>query len=850
MDTRTVFELRREGKIQEALDMALKLYQIDPFDNWTQSALAWPLIDLCKSSLAQNSFNQAQKYFNQLIAINFTDVDDIISKQIIFLRPKIDINYAKIQEAENLSKNGNHKLALINMKAMFASNELLDVHHEAFGWVIYRYIKAEENNIPSLEIRSLMRDYMNLKNEKTSLLHSIFLNFALHFSKEHSDFNLYNFFLLWDPKNLRREDLYESYNDGKTYPSLISRIFREFIEKEIQLDITVLLEKVSKLDKEDILLLLQEPFYWKIYTADKENKKDEVWRLYEKYNTFFKDQGGSETHSKVLNSAMFSMNENDEWRFLSFFENWNPENFIDSDWKEVVKEDKVYKPIAIKALKKAFELIKAGGNFTNQQLLINAFKIAILKFPKDNWLKREYAILLAKSNNQEEAIKIYKNLILELGDQAYMWHEFSQFLDDIDLQLAIGMLSKAVRLQKDESFLGDIRLDLANKLVKLDNLEEAVVELNIYKKNRELKGWKLSERYDALQSVVKDTNTQKTENNKFYIEKIKLAEDFAYQDVEWTELVFIEKWKNDKDKEKLSFTEGNLINLSVSSNRYSIFKSAEMGDVFKFKLHHKLVEDKTKSNHFKYDYFPLIVEKSDKQKWSVLENVTAIVDYVNVERKIIHAISNDNKELFFPEGNLSLVKGDFIKAKKIQKKIKEEIRVELRDISKCDKNEVIANFTKHIAVVDSVNNDKELFHYVVNNRVQGIIRFNEISFVPSEGDFIQLRLVQKLDKKLNKVLFKHIEIEKTEESTATLRKDISGLLKLKFKQYGSTLDWEDMAYEDGNNFTPDFGFIGDYYVPKEILSKSEISLNCDVEAKVVFTGEKWKVYELKKKALV
>ena len=38
MDTRTVFELRREGKIQEALDMALKLYQIDPFDTWTQSA--------------------------------------------------------------------------------------------------------------------------------------------------------------------------------------------------------------------------------------------------------------------------------------------------------------------------------------------------------------------------------------------------------------------------------------------------------------------------------------------------------------------------------------------------------------------------------------------------------------------------------------------------------------------------------------------------------------------------------------------------------------------------------------------------------------------------------------------
>lgn len=44
---------------------------------------------------------------------------------------------------------------------------------------------------------------------------------------------------------------------------------------------------------------------------------------------------------------------------------------------------------------------------------------AVSKFSNDNWLKREYAILLAKNHNSEEAIKIYKNLILELGDQKY-----------------------------------------------------------------------------------------------------------------------------------------------------------------------------------------------------------------------------------------------------------------------------------------------------------------------------------------------------------------------------------------------------------------------------------------------
>ena len=850
MDTRTVFELRREGKIQEALDMALRLYQIDPDDSWTQSALAWPLIDLCKSSLTQNSLNQAQKYFNQLIAINFTNVDDIISSQIAFLRPKIDVNYAKIQEAENLSKNGNHKLALSNMKAMFANNELLDVHHEAFGWVIYRYIKAEENNISSLEIRSFMRDYLNLKNEKRSLLHSIFLNFALHFSKEHSDFNLYNFFLLWDPKNLRREDVYESHNDGKTYPSLISRIFREFIDKKVQIDCNVLFERIPYLSPVKIIELLREPYYWNLFSADKENRKADLWKIFEEYNLLFKNQSGSELHSKILNSAMFSMKENEEWRFLNFFKNWNPDNFIESDWKEIKKEDKVYPPLAIKALKKAFELIKTGVHYNDLDKIINAYKTALAKFPKDIWLKREYAMLLAKSEATDEAIKIYKDLVLELGDQAYVWHEFALLFSDEDIDKSIGMSSKAIKLQKDESFLGSTRLDLADKLIKKNKLEEALVELNKYQEYRITNNKNVADKFNELKVFIKDIQTQKKDNLELYNESIEVAENFAYQDISWTELVFVEKWKNDKNKEKLSFTDGSNLSLSINANRFQILKSIEVGQVIKFKLHNKLVEDKNKLYHFKQEYFPLLAEKSDNPKWSCLEDIVAVVDYINIEKNIVHAISSENKEVFFPMQNLCLNKGDFINAKKFQKKIREEIRIELKDIVKIDKEEVINNFITHLAVIDSINEDKKLFHYVVNSRIHGIIRFDETELKPFEGDFIQLRLVHKIDKKQNKLIFKAIEIKATEETTTTLRKEISGLLKLKFKQFGSTLDWDDLEYETEVDFTPSFGFIGDYYVPKEIIENSKIDRNCDVDAKVVFNGEKWKVYDLKKKVIM
>ena len=847
MDSRRVFELRREGKIQEALNMALQLYQIDPTDTWNQSALAWPLIDMCKAALVQNNLTEAQKYFNQLIAINFTSIDDIITSQIAFLKPKIDINYSKIQEAENLSRNGNHKLALSNMKAMFSNNQLLEIHHEAYGWVIYRYIKAEEKNSSIKELKSLMMDYINLSNERPSMLHSTILNFALSFSKDHSDFNLYNFFLLWDPSKLRREDTMESHNNGKTYPSLISRVLREFIDKKTQIDSKILFEKIPFISPVKIVELLREPYYWKLYSANNENRKADLWKIFEEYNSLFQNQNGSDIHSKILNSALFSMTENEGWRFLNFFENWNPDNFIESDWKEVKKDDKIYPPMAIKAIKKAFDLIKVGTAYNNLDKIVNAYKIGVTKFPKDIWLKREYATLLARNNEAEEAIKIYKNLVLEIGDQAYVWHEFALLFSVEEVDLSIGMLSKAIKLQKDENFLGSTRLDLAEKLIKKNKLEEALVELNKYQEYRTANNKNVSDKFNELAVFTKDIQTHKKDNLELYNEFIVVAENFAYQDISWMELVFVEKWKNDKNKEKLSFTDGNNLSLSISANRFPILKNIEVGHVVKFKLHNKLVEDKIKLHHFKQEYYPLLVEISDKDKWSCLEDIIAVVDYINVEKNIVHAISSDNKELFFPMENLSLIKGDFISAKKLQKKVREEIRIDLKNITKVNKEDVLNNFISHLAVIDSINIEKQLFHYVVNNRIHGIIRFEETELRPIEGEFIQLRLVHKLDKKLNKLMFKAIEIKPTDEITTTLRKDISGLLKLKFKQYGSTIDWEDLDWEDENNLTPSFGFIGDYYVPKEVIEESKIDRNCDVDAKVVFNGEKWKVYELKKK---
>ncbi len=90
---------------------------------------------------------------------------------------------------------------------------------------------------------------------------------------------------------------------------------------------------------------------------------------------------------------------------------------------------------------------------------------------------------------------------------------------------------------------------------------------------------------------------------------------------------------------------------------------------------------------------------------------------------------------------------------------------------------------------------------------------------------------QKTDKD-RKLRVKILATELTEETNPNLRKDITGIMEMKYKNYD----------ED----SPDFAFIGDYYVSKYLLQKHNITEDCRVNARAIYAGDKWKVTEIKK----
>lgn len=847
MDSKTVFALRNEAKnlegisklnkLTEALNLAQRLFSAEPYDEWIQKAFAYTLIDLSKYYIANKNIHQAGVYFNQLLLIDFQEIDEIIENQKNFLRPKIDTNYSEVQKAEELSKNGNNKEALTIFKNLISENRLTELHHEPYGWIIYRYIKAEENNLSSVEVRTFFRDYMNLKNERPSMLHSMILNFALNYSKTHSDFKFYNFLLLWNPDNFRHEDLHNGYKDGKDIPSLISRICRVFVNSNTEINIEEFLSKIH-LNKEIVLDFFRETIFWNILNAHKENKFSELWNMFEQYNNNYSKHGQSKWHSEILNLAERFMKENDEWRFLSFFKNWNPENLRNEDWKETKKDENTYKPLATKAIKKAFENLKTQTFEQDLVWLIQPYEIAIKLFLDDEWLLREKALLHFKNNELESAIKIYKLLVLELADKHYVWQEFSDCIVS-DNPLKIGMLSKALSLEKNEDFLGDIHLDLAKALIEENLFEDALLELESYKRHREIKGWKLSSLFEELLQKTFSVKPSLKDNQELYKKYIPFAENFAYADFDWTEVVLADKWKDDKGKERLTFTDGKTIEFAISKNRFEVLKPSELGQIFKFKLHKQEIKKEVEAKFAwfgktvvtEYKYIPLIVEKSEKKHWEILEDAFAIVEYINNEKNIIHAITTDNKEVFFPQIKSEVQIGDFVTAKIYTKKVKDDNRTELRQIQKIDKSSVLSKFQTQIAIVDGVNEQKQLFHFIISSKLQGIVKYTETNLRPNEGDFIKLSFATKTDKD-KKLRVKILSAELTGEVNTNLRKDITGIMEMKYKNYDEEI--------------PDFAFIGDYYVPKYLLEKHNITDDCRVNARAIYAGDKWKVTEIEK----
>jgi hypothetical protein len=78
MSFKEVKELRKEGKLNEALEMALTDFEANPLNVWNKRALVWVYYDFLKSEASFEQFDLFVYHLEKLIEIELEDEDKVM----------------------------------------------------------------------------------------------------------------------------------------------------------------------------------------------------------------------------------------------------------------------------------------------------------------------------------------------------------------------------------------------------------------------------------------------------------------------------------------------------------------------------------------------------------------------------------------------------------------------------------------------------------------------------------------------------------------------------------------------------------------------------------------------------
>lgn len=225
-DARTVFSLRKEGKLDEALALAQLLFARSPADIWVIRAYGWVLYDKLKEALSSEDVENIILFSGELQKLEIPDQEELLKEKVANLLSQTTSSGEKFRQACNLDRNGEHEKALTlfrELKSCFDESHLQ--YHNAYGWGLYKYLKTLiSHQAGGKEVwKGLLEEYFTLNPGKPSLLHSMMLViFVQHFKDDQE------FMLKWadqfDWGFLRDEDFSTWESKGKIFPGLAERL--------------------------------------------------------------------------------------------------------------------------------------------------------------------------------------------------------------------------------------------------------------------------------------------------------------------------------------------------------------------------------------------------------------------------------------------------------------------------------------------------------------------------------------------------------------------------------------------------------------------------------------------------
>lgn len=404
---------------------------------WTRSAMFWVLRDYFNRYLSQGNTEECNKILLQMqeLISGMDDGEGYADRAIKHASESLCPHSRLLHEAEELSKGGHEEEAYEKVMDIHAMTPIEDLLHEQFAWIIFRYLKKEYKQMGSLEARRVLFTYMQLHNDRPSLVHSQILNLASKISDSYKDFKFLPFLQMWDVNNFTDEDLHESTNtEGKVFQPMYIRLFRRCISLGYNLkDCLTAFCKNPNIEKRQLLIAYSQQNYSVIYNLPKENS-DTISNKIKQYTDECKDEMIANVYnSKIIRSFLFLFPSKDNINIKTkeILEAFGFDKFLPEDWSKERndKGDRPFPSLVERFIKTYNDSISKAANHIPDRDYEQLIKKAIEKYPEDDQFPRYLAKAYLLWGNKDLAIQEYRNLLIK-NNKFYLWKELSLITND------------------------------------------------------------------------------------------------------------------------------------------------------------------------------------------------------------------------------------------------------------------------------------------------------------------------------------------------------------------------------------------------------------------------------------
>lgn len=518
----------------------------------------------------------------------------------------------------------------------------------------------------------------------------------------------------------------------------------------------------------------------------------------------------SRLHSQFLRFAD-KIIDKEAFNLVAYLRLWDLNNLTEEDFEQFSKDGKTYPSIGEKIIQHASKLILDKKINHEVEYFLPFLEKAIKHSPDNIWLPYYNAKLLHLVHRNKEAIEFLIQVVKDKISDYWVWSLMSELVMEENRETAISCLCKALLCRGEDKFINNVRLKFAELLILNEHWNEAKFEIETVVKSKKEEGAVVSEKLINYQKTEwYQKALDKKSNNDFYNAHKQLAEEFIFHSLPWMNASLGETFtipeRPDKPRRKIFIQLPNeIIDQAVSDKKFNTWKNYKVGESIKIKGEYD------KDNLFQ---IYLLDKRNTGENWDIFNwhngIITQIVNKETDKSTSIRVSIILNKQLIegFVDtscivGKIPLVDGlpIFVKyfAKAVTVAYRTEFRIKIHSISARNQGILWDIFPEYIGIIDHINEDKAIAHYIVNKKINGTIKLNQVDEEIQVGSKLSLKLKEvKAD---NETYFKVLSCNVTDkEPTASILRKFAGEI----------------------NLSSSFGFADEVFIENSLLSQHNI----------------------------